>query len=280
MTPHPTSRRLLVGVAAALLALGTVGCGSDDDGPSPQIVADPTADPTADPGTDPTSEDPLDGPVIDDGSDLPDLGGGDPAARLAAQCDAYVELGAAVAGLADRDVVTVAEDFAEVAPIDIGTYAEALATAIVSAGSDPNALTSDETMDALAQVGNFFFDQCELDDRHQLIATEEGVPSFPETVKAGRVGIELANMTTDDEPVQLVLARRDDDDPRTAEELSALTADQLAEDHDPVAVLWTESSDHTVAWLYDLEPGSYLAVSSRPSGGEDAVSVVIFEATA
>lgn len=290
MTPHPTpsaastpsaattatgpvARRLLVGVAAAVLALGAVGCSSEgsDDPATPEVLEQP--------GTDPTSEAPLDLPDGDGEPDLPDLGG-DPAASLAEQCDAYVELGGAVAGLGERDVATVAGDFAEIAPIDIGAYAETLAAAIASAGSDPDALTSAETMGALAQVGNFFFDQCELDEQLQITATEDGVSSFPATVTAGRVGIELANMTIDDEPAQLVLARRDDGDDRAVEELEGLTADQLAEDNDPVGVLWTGSSDDTVAWLFDLEPGSYLAVSNLPSGGDEAVSVVAFEVVA
>jgi hypothetical protein len=263
----PLARRLLAGVAALALTAGLVACGSDDQPAA--ITDDELVDPSTDhvgsdhPGGDHPGTSQPDGGGLGTGG----LGG---AASLEAACQGYVEVGQAMAGLVDGDPVEVLTDFAETAPLDVRAYAMVVAQGFAAAEDDPSAMAGEDFRTSLAQVGNFFFDHCELSEQIQVSAVDFAFTGLPSQVEAGVVGIELANVTASGEPHELVLLRRPDGDARSATELAHAPMEELMADHELVAVAWAETADDTMAVLVDLEPGSYLAICTIPTAGDPA----------
>ena len=250
MTPTRPIRRSLAAALVAGLALGAAACG--DGGSSVAIEA---------PGGEvPGSGDPT---LPGDGSPLP---GGDPAGStsLEESCTAFSALGRALAG--GGDAGPALRDFATAAPIDIRAYAEELAAAVEERGVA--ALAEPDTAGSVGQVGNFFYDQCELAEQHQLTVDENGFNGLPDHLPAGRIGIELSNLTTKDSAHGLLLVRRAEGDERTGSDLAGLGIAELAEGGEAAGIVWVADADSTGATVIDVEEGRYLAICVFPGEGE------------
>lgn len=252
-TPTPTLyRRLVVATLFSGLVLAGVACSDDDD--------DETT--TQDTGS-------------DTGGDTGDDGNVNPGFTSVA-CDAWVELGASFA-MAPEDpaemtafgetLVGVVESFEGEVPDalhhDVQTLLEG-AQAVADDGN-PEALFSEEGMQAQTNIGAFAHDDCD-GTKVDVEATEYAFDGIDDELPAGRTSFKFVNNGTEEH--ELIVLRRNDDSEATWDDLAAGGPEAMFAEAAFTGVVFAPPSATSYAAL-DLEPGTYFMVCTIPVGGEE-----------
>lgn len=245
MFTNPTRHRLLAATAGLVLAAGLLACGSDDSGSN-----ETTAPTTADTTTATTA-----------------AAGGD----LASQCEQYTTVSASLAG--DPSVAAPALDaLATTPPADIAgptqTFVDGFKAALEG---DPAVFESAEFTDALGEVGDYFFNHCELSAQLEVTGADYAYAGIPERVEAGVVGIRFLNISATEEPHELFLMRRPDGDTRTVDEITHLDQETIFAEYQPVGVAFANAPSTSMSVLLNLEAGEYLAICNLPTKGDESM---------
>jgi hypothetical protein len=257
MFSTPTRHRLLAATAGLALAAGLIACGGDDSSD------DTTSDDTTEVTTEHTEH--------PDETTADTTATGD--ADLAALCDAYTAASAAIGGAADPSQAgAILDELAVNPPAQIAGPTQTFVDGFKAAldGSDPAAIETAEFTSALGYVGGYYFDNCELSEQISVTGADYEFGGLPSSIAAGRVGIQLVNISEGNEPHELVLMRRPDGDTRTVEEIRALDPDTLFGEYQMAGVAWTNVPSAQMSILLDLEAGEYVAICNLPTEGDEA----------
>lgn len=183
-------------------------------------------------------------------------------------CDAYVALSGVLSGDPSQ-VEPVLEAFVETAPEDLADAARTMADGYrrLFESEDPGALSEDDYVLAASDVATAYLTGCSTVEVLDVKGVDYGFEGLPEEVPAGRVGIRFTNATEHDEPHEMVLAKRGEGVTERVEELLALPEEEAFSKLEVVGVVFADMADQEVDAMFDLEPGSYIAVCFIPIGG-------------
>jgi hypothetical protein len=190
--------------------------------------------------------------------------------RLSADgCDAF----AALTGAFVSDPTTAAEPAAALvaaAPAALADDAKAVASAFEHAATDESALGSPEFTAGWSAVGDAAFESCETKGSFEVRGVDYAFSGLPAKVPAGRVAIRFTNDSQGGEPHELVVVRRLPGTDETVSELLAIPQDQLMSKVAMAGVVFVDSAPGRASALLDLEPGSYIAVCTLPTKGNES----------
>jgi len=251
---HPRFRRLATRTTlAAVLALGLMACGDDDD----------------DAETGSPSE------AADDGGDT----GGTDEQASGDGCAALVEFNSMASNLdteeappeevaaAGEELRALWDDVLTEVPDDAAASAEELSGVLDDlAAGDPEAFNADATFETYTQVLSATIGECGFETL-SATAVDYGFEGLPETVPAGTVALELTN-DSEGEEHEMVIFKKADGETRSVEEIMN---DPASEEEGPgeFAGFTMAPPGETGAGLAELTAGDYMVVCFIPVGGAE-----------
>jgi hypothetical protein len=206
----------------------------------------------------------------DDDSASPDPDGSGSAEVTAEACDAYAGVTAAMTGdpaaagdALARVEATAPAELAEEAAVVVTTLTELFET------EDPAVLDDAEYASASAAIGDAYFDGCDAATKLEVTGLDYEFEGLPDRIDAGRVAVRFTNGTEHDEAHELLLFRRLEGTDETVEELVELPEEEIFSKVAMAGVVFVDEPGGESVALFDLEPGSYIAICFIPIGGED-----------
>jgi hypothetical protein len=185
-------------------------------------------------------------------------------------CDAFTALSGALAGDPSQ-LATVVAEFESTAPAPLADDARTYATAYESLEAEgPAAFGTPAFVEASSAIADAYFEGCEVSTELAVDGVDYAFEGIPERIDAGRVAVRFTNRTEHDEPHELVLFRKNPGTTETAEELLSLPEEESMAKVTMAGVVFADQPNQESVAMFDLEPGSYVAVCFIPvGGGED-----------
>ncbi len=218
------------------------------------------------------------------GDDTEDASGGapavDPPATAAvvspAACDAWVALHAALAAAPEdpaeaeafgTELQGIVDDLAAEVPDGAAEHAAALQAGAdaVAADGDPGALFAPDAQAAMAGIGALAHEGCEA-EALDVVGADYSFDGLAEELPAGRASIAFENTGTEEH--ELIVLRRNDGSSATLDELLDAGPDGVFAEAAFTGVVFAPPGE-TAYTALDLEPGTYFALCTIPTGGEE-----------